>query len=84
MLEVLKKFNANLDARDVAKAAPIHHAAYNGDLHVVKWLVEAGANTSGKDKNGRLPKDVAKRFGHQDVHRYLKDAGNKKNTSLVG
>lgn len=80
---MLKRYGTNLDARDSGKAAPIHHAAYFGNFNLVRWLVEAGANTAGKDKNGRLPKDVAKRYGHHEVHRYLKEAGNKKNNNLV-
>ncbi|XP_045619122.2 ankycorbin isoform X1 [Procambarus clarkii] len=77
-LELLKAYGADLNARDNGKATAVHHAAYSGDLTLVKWLVENGVYVVLKDKNGRLPKDVAKRYGHHEIHRYLKECNSKR------
>lgn len=80
-LEVLHKHGADMDARDAGKATPLHFAAFFGDMGTVRFLVEeAGAVTTYKDKNGRQPKDVAKKFNNAAVQKYLKSgvgAGKK-------
>lgn len=76
-LEVLHKHGADMDARDAAKATPLHFAAYHGDLGTVRWLVEdAEVVTTYKDKNGRQPKDVAKKFNNSAVQKFLKNSGS--------
>ncbi|XP_045103168.1 nuclear mitotic apparatus protein 1-like isoform X2 [Portunus trituberculatus] len=75
-LEVLYKHGADMDARDAGKATPLHFAAFYGDMGTVRWLVEeAGAVTTYKDKNGRQPKDVAKKFNNSAVQKFLKSGG---------
>ncbi|MPC91241.1 Ankyrin repeat domain-containing protein 42 [Portunus trituberculatus] len=65
-----------MDARDAGKATPLHFAAFYGDMGTVRWLVEeAGAVTTYKDKNGRQPKDVAKKFNNSAVQKFLKSGG---------
>ncbi|KAK8389923.1 hypothetical protein O3P69_012849 [Scylla paramamosain] len=76
VLEVLHKHGADMDARDAGKATPLHFAAFYGDMGAVRWLVEeAGAVVTYKDKNGRQPKDVAKKFNNSAVQKYLKSGG---------
>ena len=65
-----------MDARDAAKATPLHFASFHGDMDTVRWLVEqAGAVTTYKDKNGRQPKDVAKKFNNMAAQKFLKSGG---------
>ncbi|KAG0720597.1 E3 ubiquitin-protein ligase HACE1 [Chionoecetes opilio] len=75
-LEMLHSHGADMDARDAGKATPLHFAAFHGDVDTVRWLVEAaGVFTTYKDKNGRQPKDVAKKFNNMAVQRFLKNCG---------
>lgn len=86
---MLKKYGSNMEMRDSGKATPLHFAAYHGSLTAVVWLVEeAGVSLQVKDRNGRLPKDVAKRYNHHEVHRFLKESkegggGGAKKNNLV-
>ena len=76
-LKVLQDFNCNLKAQVSGRGTALHYAAAFGDLEVVEWLVEQGVDITGKDKNGRLAKDVAKRNSHRHVHHFLKEEAKR-------
>ena len=55
--------------------SPLHSAASDGNLHVVKWLVEAGSDVSLTDKEyGRTAFHYAVLGGHLEVVRYLSNS----------
>lgn len=85
-LKVLQDYNCNLEALVNGRGTALHYAAAFGDIEVVEWLVERGVDVTGKDKNGRLAKDVAKRNGHKHVQNFLKQETKKqprKSTSMA-
>ncbi|WP_254229429.1 ankyrin repeat domain-containing protein [Wolbachia pipientis] len=59
LLEVVKFFigekHANTNSRDINNETPLHKAAWNGNLDVVRYLIEEGATIDSKDKNGKTP-----------------------------
>ncbi|KAG0701794.1 Ankyrin-2 [Chionoecetes opilio] len=80
-LKVLQDYNCNLRAQVNGRGTALHYAAAFGDMEVVEWLAERGVDVTGKDKNGRLAKDVAKRNGHRHIHHFLKEE-TKRQPSL--
>lgn len=50
---------------------PLHWAASDGQIAMVQWLVEHGADPTAVDFNGQTPATVARRKGHDEVSRYL-------------
>ncbi|KAG7166813.1 Ubiquitin carboxyl-terminal hydrolase 8-like 5 [Homarus americanus] len=77
-LKLLKVSGCNLQPRSNSGATVLHYAALDGDLNLVRWLVANGVKCEVKDKRNSLAKDVAKKHGHPDVHRYLKDQSPSK------
>lgn len=57
---------------------PLHWAAYNGHLPVVKLLVAAGADMWVKNAAGHLAMFEAERADKNDVVQYLLEAGGKE------
>ncbi|XP_037804170.1 trichohyalin-like isoform X2 [Penaeus monodon] len=82
-LAVLLNHDCNLSAQARDLSTPLHHAATEGKLDVVKWLVQNGADSTIKDKDGRLPVDRAKKKKHRDVADYLKRAKPRGKSSSV-
>lgn len=57
---------------------PLHWAAYNGHLPIVKQLVEAGADMWVKNAAGHLAMFEAERADKSEVVQYLLEAGGKE------
>lgn len=53
------KAGANVNARGLDDDTPLHDAATNGQIKLVKFLVERGADPSFKNRKGKCPCDVA-------------------------
>ena len=74
-LDVIKVFvekGADVKAADSDGKTPLHLAAYNGKLDVVKYLVEEkGADVKAADNNGDTPLQWAVEEDHWDVVKYL-------------
>ncbi|XP_042890702.1 interaptin-like isoform X1 [Penaeus japonicus] len=83
-LAVLLRHGCNLSAQASDLSTPLHHAATDGKLEVVKWLVQNGADCTIKDKDGRLAMDRAKKRRHGDVVDYLKKTKSRSKSSLFG
>ena len=49
----------------------LHAAAANGHLSIVKLLLKKRANPSARDQNGRIPADLARNAGYNEVADYL-------------
>lgn len=54
-IKVLIKFNADVNATDIAGVSPLHIAARNGDNEIVRLLIQSGANVNAKDSYGMTP-----------------------------
>ena len=66
------------DVRSLPKTirnyTPLHRAVLSDDVHVVKILVNAGANLHARDDGGRTPYDIA---GSDQIRTYLKNQEKK-------
>mmetsp|Transcript_75699 Transcript_75699/g.167661 ORF Transcript_75699/g.167661 Transcript_75699/m.167661 type:complete len:489 (-) Transcript_75699:117-1583(-) len=72
----LLRRNVDVDLGDYDKRTAIHLAASEGNLRVVKCLIdEMGADPNVKDRWGGTPLDDAVRSGHQALYKYLKGKG---------
>ena len=54
---------------------PLHKAAKDGDLKMVKSLVEQGSEVNAKNEDFQTPLHVAIRFGNFEVAKYLTEKG---------
>lgn len=50
---------ANIEAKFDGDATALHMAAYNGNLELIRYLLDAGASKDVKDDNGKTPWDEA-------------------------
>jgi len=74
-LDVIKYLfsrGSNKEFKDKNLKTPLHTAAEDGKLNIVKYLVEiAQTQTDPIDKSGKLPIDLAEENNHKDVVEYL-------------
>lgn len=71
-LLLLINIRADKDARDNAGWTPLHHAANNGHLDIVKELLkEPGTPRNIPDNNGFTPLHLACKYGHMEVVKFL-------------
>ncbi|KAF6026242.1 hypothetical protein EB796_015448 [Bugula neritina] len=59
------------------KQTPLHQAALDGRLDLIKLLIEHSADYKVKDNDGLLPLDFARKQGHQSCAKLLIDAQNE-------
>lgn len=70
---------ASIHGSDYDGRTPLHLAASEGQLKVVKFLVSRGANLEPVDRWGNTPYSDAMREGHNDVAKYLQSRIIRKN-----
>ncbi|CAH0381248.1 unnamed protein product [Bemisia tabaci] len=58
MMKVLLEFGANVNAEDSEKWTPLHAAATCGHLHLVRYLINSGANLLAVNADGNMPYDI--------------------------
>ena len=73
--ELVEKYNANVNATNANKEAPLHLAALNNHIDVVKYLCERKANVELQDKNGYTPLHSACKKGNLEIVQYLVEEG---------
>ena len=80
-VKALLDAGADVNAADVTGWTPLHAAAYNGDLRIVKLLLGHGAIPSPPRWFLQSPSIMAEKLGHQDIAPLLKQAetGNTGN-----
>ena len=64
-------FTDTPNAPNIFGDTPIHEAARNGHLDVVKFLVDFTDTPNAPNMFGNTPIQVAKRFGHVEVNKSL-------------
>ena len=63
----------------------LHHAARNGHLVLVKWLIQdADVNLLPSSQKERTPMMFAKRNGHRNVALFLAEMGEERSDYLLG
>jgi ankyrin repeat protein len=76
MVRMLLEAGAEVDAvTSGKKMTPLLYAAESGYLAVVQRLVAAGARLDVRDAKGRTALALAEEEGHEDVVRWLREAG---------
>ena len=58
MMKVLVEFGADVNAADSEQWTPLHAAATCGHLHLVKFLIDSGANLLAVNGDGNMPYDI--------------------------
>lgn len=79
----IKQFECNniVNFRDYDRRSPLHLAASEGHLDLVKCLIEHGARINRSDRWGHSPIDDAYRHRHFAVMEYLREHGGTFGTS---
>ncbi|KAK2795091.1 hypothetical protein FQN50_009789 [Emmonsiellopsis sp. PD_5] len=67
----LIRAKADVNGQDDHGAKPLHIAARHGSIEMVRLLIDAGADSSLRTKNGVSPLAVALYWGHQGICRIL-------------
>lgn len=73
-------FSANINARDNFKWTPLHHACHSGQLNVVEFLIEHGAEIDATTMNGGTPLTRAIESSKENVVAYLISRGVRVQT----
>ncbi len=56
---LVEEVGADVNARDADGYTPLHHAASRGDVEMIRYLVEQGADVTAVARNGRTTVDMA-------------------------
>lgn len=69
---LLSDKNTVMNMKDSSDWTPLHYAVYYNALDVVKFLVGKGADISAKDKDGKIPLDLATQENDTGIAEFLK------------
>ena len=70
-MQYLMQQNINKNPLNNNEETPMHYAALQGQLEIVKFLITKVTNLEPKDKFGKTPLDRARQGGHQDIVDFL-------------
>merc|ERR1712138_299593 len=76
-MSLLLRNHADVDAKDYDSRTAIHLAASEGNLRIVEFLLDAGANPNSKDRWGGTALRDAVREGHTQVATLLSKRGGE-------
>lgn len=68
---LIEKKGANINCTDVNGYTPLMHAVIGGQLQIIKYLIEAGADIDIKNIYGKTVLDIMKEKGTSAVKRYF-------------
>jgi len=80
----LLEHGANVNARTEDGSTALALAAYNGDLEMVKMLIERGADPSVKNQQGFSTLDVVDQMQWPEIKEYLLTPGRLQNAARLG
>jgi hypothetical protein len=63
---------SNVNAKNDKGATPLHYAATNGSVSVIRLLIQKGAKIKAKNNNGGRALDAARLNGHVEAMCLLK------------
>lgn len=68
---IMGTLQCDVDVADIRGFSALHHAAFRGELDLVKTLLAHGANLYAKTHGGMLASELAHSFGHPNVVKKL-------------
>ena len=78
IVKMLAKAGADINQGGPSRQFPIVIAARNGDGDLARYLLEKGADSAVRDRNGVEPVDIAKYYGHMEVYDILEELAMKR------
>ena len=72
-----------MDAVDQVHRTPLHYAAKQGSVDMVRYLIRYGASVNASDKEKQSPLQLAKAAKKDDVIKLLKDSGARDEPSAT-
>ncbi len=78
IVDLLVKAGADINQGGPSRQFPIIIAARNGDVDLARYLLEQGADSGVRDRNGVEPVEIAKYYGHMDVFDILEELALKR------
>lgn len=76
MVNLLIANGADVNAQDFEDYTPLHNAAWNGHLEIVKTLVNQGANINLASYDGSTPYSCTRK--HPEVREFLEVLGARE------
>ncbi|MEQ2204185.1 hypothetical protein XENOCAPTIV_009275 [Xenoophorus captivus] len=89
VIQVLSAFAADMGVINMDNCTPLHYAAATGHANSCKFLAQRGCNPKLKNKEGLLPRQIAKESGHKAAAKELRKAerqhgkGKKSDSSTL-
>ncbi|XP_065887537.1 ankyrin repeat domain-containing protein 42-like [Dysidea avara] len=77
---LISEGHCHINQPDPLGCSPAHKAASNGHMNCLQWLIDHGANIAMVNNAGESPKDLAKRYGHDNCVDLL---GGNSDTDLT-
>ncbi|XP_068599586.1 ankyrin repeat and EF-hand domain-containing protein 1-like [Brachionichthys hirsutus] len=78
VIPLLSAYSADIGVVNVDECTPLHYAAAAGVAACCKFLVQRGCSPNLKNKEGLLPRQIAKDAGHKAAVKELKKKQNEK------
>ncbi len=78
VVDMLVKAGADINQGGPSRQFPIIIAARNGDSKLARYLLEQGADSGVRDRNGVEPVEIAKYYGHNNVYDILEELALKR------
>lgn len=67
IVDLLLKYAADINCKDLLGMTPLHWAVQNGHLHVVQLLIQSGADVQHTNKFNLSPMDIALQINRTDI-----------------